>query len=138
MVIVTMVVMIVIVVRMDYICIVSSEPFYGAMVMVPIRPLSARRISSAISVARIVASIDMTTEMIMTVVPGANSDKRAIRKPFWPVVSIRSTLIGRVVIVAIWARRFWSKLHTKTNLSARFSRKAQKAKRHNCRSCKIP
>jgi hypothetical protein len=102
----TMIVMIVVVVWMDYIRIVSSEPLYSAMVMVPIRPFSARRKISAISVARIVASIDMTTEMIMSVVPGANSDKRAIRKPFRPVVSVRSTLIGRVVIVAIWAGRF--------------------------------
>ena len=62
---------------------------------------------SFVAAMRIVMIIDMALEVFRAVIPGAGANEHPVTKPFWAIVSVRSTPIRSVVIVAVRTFRGW-------------------------------
>src|SRR5580698_5504208 len=93
------------------------------------RLLPTCRRRAAISTARIVAVVHVAVKIAMSVKPGACADKRPAIEPIRPVISVGSTAIWSVVIVAIRAYRLNSDIDT--NLGPCFKTAPHQA---NCRN----
>lgn len=76
-------------------------------------------------------SIYMTSEVISAVKPRADANKYAIRKPFRTIVTGRSAVIGRNIIVSI--RTIGRRSHFDRNLSLRHGSGCQKTERCDSR-----
>jgi hypothetical protein len=70
------------------------------------RLVSAFRMWTGVALMKIETVINVTMEVVRTVEPRAGSDEYATTEPLGPVVSVRSAVLWRVVVVAIRARRF--------------------------------
>jgi len=76
-----------------------------AMEMVE-RLLALSRKWSVVAVARIVSVVDMAIKSVRAVEPGASPDEQPTDKPIRPIVTIRRTLIGSIVEIAIGTNRW--------------------------------
>jgi hypothetical protein len=56
---------------------------------------------SAVAMMRIIAIVYVAIETVMSMEPGAGTDKDAIREPIRPIVAIRGAIIRRVVEIAV-------------------------------------
>jgi hypothetical protein len=71
---------------------------------------------SSVTVMRIKAVVDMAVKAGMAVKPGARSNKHPAQKPIRSVVTIRSTVIGRIVEVPVRTHRSYSDVYANVNL----------------------
>jgi hypothetical protein len=69
------------------------------------RRLSSLRHRSNITVARIIAVINVAVEAMRTMEPWASAEEYPANKPIWTIVAIRSTGIRRIVKVPIRTHR---------------------------------
>jgi hypothetical protein len=69
------------------------------------RRLSALRHRSRITVARIIAVINVAVEAVRTMEPWASAEEYPANKPIWTIVAIRSAGIRRIVKVPIRTHR---------------------------------
>lgn len=76
--------------------------FISLKVVEPLR--AALRERSSVSVARVIAVVDVAVKAAMAVEPGAGSDKQSAHKPIGPVVAVRSAVIRSVVEVPVGTR----------------------------------
>jgi len=90
-------------------CVEVMEVVRGLMVS------AVGRESAVIAVAGIVGVIYVAVEAIVTVEPGAGSDKDAAVEPLGTVITVRSAVVRSVVIVAIGAA--WCYADADGNLS---------------------
>jgi hypothetical protein len=77
--------------------------FVGLEVVERLR--SVRRIRAMVAVMRVVAIVDMAIKPVRPVKPGSSSDEYSAYEPIGPIETIRCTVIGSVVVVAIGADR---------------------------------
>ena len=68
--------------------------------------ISRFRMRTGVAVMRIEAIINVAVEVVRTVEPGAGTDEYTTAEPLGPVIPVRGAIVGRVVVVAIRARRF--------------------------------
>jgi len=107
-----------------------SSPVAGLVAMEVVeRPCSAIRQRPCVTVVRIEAVVHVAIEAGTAVEPGAGSDEQAANKPIGPVVSVGSTVIGRVIKVPVGARGRHS--NSDGNLGLRHVGRAAK---RNCKS----
>jgi len=59
--------------------------------------------TSAVAVSIVETMIDMSIEMVGSVIPGACADEDTAGEPFWAVVAVGSAVIGRNLVVAVRA-----------------------------------
>jgi hypothetical protein len=93
------------------------------------RLLPTCRQRAAISVTRIVAVVHVAVKIAMSVKPGACADERPATEPIRPIISVGSTAIRSVVIVAIGACRLNSDIDT--NLGPCFETTSHQADSRN-------
>jgi len=67
--------------------------------------LATRGQGSVVTLAKIEAMIDVSVEMIRPVKPRPRPDKYTPRKPFRAIVTIRSTVIRRNLVISVRANR---------------------------------
>jgi uncharacterized membrane protein len=91
--------------------------FVGLEVVEALRP--ALRHWSSITVMRIKSVIDMSVKAVRAVKPRACSEKHPPNKPIWPVVAVRSTVIGGIVEVSVRANGRRSDVNANRNLRLR-------------------
>jgi hypothetical protein len=65
---------------------------------------TALRQRSMVTLARVVAVVDVAVKAASAVKPGAGSKKHPANKPIGPIVAIGSTVVGLIVEVPIRAR----------------------------------
>jgi hypothetical protein len=81
----------------------SIMRFVGLEVVERLR--SARRIWAMITMTRVVAIVDMPIKPVRPVKPGSSSHEYSAYEPIGPIETIRCTVIGSVVVVAVGADR---------------------------------
>ena len=81
----------------------SIMRFVGLEVVEGLR--SARRIWAMIAMTRVVAIVDMPIKPVRPVKPGSSSHEYSAYEPIGPIETIRCTVIGSVVVVAVGADR---------------------------------
>jgi hypothetical protein len=74
------------------------------------RLLPTARHWPGVSMARIVAVVDMSIKSAIAVEPRSSSYERSSSEPIRPIVAIGRTAIGSIVVVSIWAYRWRSDL----------------------------
>lgn len=87
------------------------------------------RIGAVVAVVRIEVFVDMTVEMVMTVVPGAGADKDSAGKPFRAIVAVGRAVVGWKRVVAVRADR--RRANVDGNLCRRRGSGARKCRRHD-------
>ena len=109
---------------------VAVEVFDAAVVPVFGRPvLSTIRIAASESVMAIEPIINVSPEVIPTVIPRACADEYSVQKPLRPVVAVGCAFIGWIVEVTVGANGRWSDLHRNLRMCAlRQSRKTESGK----------
>ena len=70
--------------------------------------ISTFRMRTSVAVMRIEAIINVAVEAVRAVEPWADADEHSAVEPLGSVVSVRSAVVWREVVVAIRATRFWS------------------------------
>src|ERR1700756_2689645 len=70
--------------------------------------VSTVRMWTTVAVMWVEAVINVAVEVVGAVKPRASSDEHAAVEPLGPVVPVWSALVWGVIVVAIWASRFWS------------------------------
>lgn len=95
----------------------SISRLVGLEVVKALRPTFWQR--SNVTVMRIKSVVDMAVEAVMAVKPGASSNKHSPQKPIGPVITVRSTVIGGIVVVAVRAHGSRSDVYTDGNLGLR-------------------
>jgi hypothetical protein len=79
------------------------------------RSVSVFRTWTSVAVMWIEAVINVAVEVVRTVEPRTGSDEHTAIEPLWPVVSVRSTVIRREVVVAV--RAYWFRANVDGDLS---------------------
>jgi hypothetical protein len=69
------------------------------------RLISAFGHRSDVTMARIIAIVDVAIEAVRTVIPRTRSYEHAAVEPIWPIVPVGRTTIGRIVVVPIRTNR---------------------------------
>ncbi len=87
------------------------------------RRFASCRDGSVVTVMRIVTVVDVPVKPMMAVEPGASSDENPAIKPVRPIVTIRRTVVGRIVEIAIGAN--WRLANADSYLCGCTSRPAQ-------------
>jgi hypothetical protein len=64
---------------------------------------ASRRKRSVIAMPIIQAMIDVPIEVLRSVIPGPGAEKDSAREPLRAVIAIRSTVVRRRFVVAVWA-----------------------------------
>ena len=82
------------------------------------RTLAPARQRPAIALAIVEMMVHVPIEMIRPMEPWSGADENPSGEPFRAIVTIRSTAIGRGLIIAVWTNR-WS-TDTNRNLRGRF------------------
>jgi hypothetical protein len=77
----------------------------------------ALRHRSSVTVMGVIAVIDMSVKALMAVKPRACSKKHPSNKPIRAVVTVRSTVIGRIVEVSIRTHGSCADVYANGNLS---------------------
>lgn len=80
---------------------------------------TAFRQRSVVAVMRVIPVIDMPVKVAWAVKPRACSNKDSANKPIWPVVAVRSAVVGRVVEVSVRTHGRRSDVYANLNLSLR-------------------
>ncbi len=82
--------------------------------------LTSRRKRAFIAVLRMEVIVYVPGKVLRAMEPRPHADKQAIRKPFWPVVTVGSAIVGGHIIVTIGAHRGRSNFDSDTDLSICF------------------
>jgi hypothetical protein len=98
--------------------------------------ISTFRMRTSIAVMRVEAIINVAVEVMPTMEPGAGSDEHAAVEPLGPVVTVRSAVVWREVVVAIRARRCWSDIDR--DLRGCRARNAQHSGNQDGKNKKLP
>src|SRR5579863_2465005 len=72
-----------------------------------------------VTVMRVIAVVDMAVEAVMSVKPGASSNKQPANKPIGPIVAVRSAVIRGIIEVPIRTHGSHSDVYADLNLSSR-------------------
>lgn len=83
---------------------VAVEILNAAAIPVLMTPmLSAIRITATVSVVTIEAIVDVSPEVLVTVIPRTGADEHPTREPFRPIVAVRRAFIRWVIEIAVRA-----------------------------------
>jgi hypothetical protein len=108
--------------------------FIPLEVVEPLRP--ALRERSGVTVARVIAVVDVAVKAAMAVEPGAGSDKHIAHEPIGPVVAVGSAVIGGIVEVPVRAYGRPAYADTDGNLGRRVGWRREGTGQHeNGESC---
>jgi hypothetical protein len=107
--------------RITYVAI--SIPRLVGMEMV-VRLFPALWVRPTVAVTGIVAVVDMPIKPMMAVKPGPSADEYTASEPVGPIVTIRCTVIGGEVVVAVRAHR------RNPDIDGYLCRRARKAAQH--------
>ena len=69
------------------------------------RSLAARRHRAMVALAIVEMMIDMSVEMIPSVIPGTRTDENSAREPLRTIVAVGRTAIRGALVVPIWTNR---------------------------------
>lgn len=72
--------------------------------------------TTVIAVAGIIGVVHIAVEVGRAVEPATSTDEDAAIEPLWAVVAVGGAVIGRVVVVAVWADRWAADVYAEGNL----------------------
>ncbi len=72
------------------------------------RTFAARRHRSMVALAIVEMMIDVSVKSARPVKPGSRTDEYTAREPFRSIISIRSAIVRRNLVVPVWANRRFS------------------------------
>jgi hypothetical protein len=81
------------------------------------RVLPASGIPTVVALAIVIVMIDMPVEVFSAVIPRSRTDEHASREPLRAIVSIRSAIVRRNLVITV--RALWSHANTYRNLRLR-------------------
>jgi hypothetical protein len=65
------------------------------------RLLAALRHGTSVTMTRIIAVVDMAVKAARSVEPGARSNEHSAKEPIRPIIPVRRTTIGSIVVVSV-------------------------------------
>src|SRR6185437_5322008 len=77
----------------------------------PLHMLSRARQPAVISVAHIKAVVNLPVKVFRPVKPRSGPSEDSMRKPFWPEIAVRSTIIRGIVVIPVRTHRRRPNLH---------------------------
>jgi len=104
--------------------IISSEALAAFVPIAFVKSIAAVRIRAPVAIAPVVTPINVSPEMLATVVPGSGAEEDAIGEPLRAVVAVGSTFVRSVIEVSVRADGSRTDLYRDLGVS------------RLCRSCK--